>query len=162
MTTTHENVKKLAPDLKTSFPASPHAMLGGYVLAKRCVDKCRATLAGTAGDYHFDCPLDNIFLGFAGLKGPALQEFVATGADDAAVGLWIEKNSQKREKIEIIKWNNEWRYKRISELPDNLQEYMEEYVPKNIDPDTIRHIRYFFDIYDCEEKRWKPVHGEAK
>jgi hypothetical protein len=158
MSTINENVKKLALDLTKDYPGSPHAMLGGYVLAKRAVDKCRAVLAGTNGDYHFDCPLDNMFLGFAGLKGADLKEFVATGADDAAVGAWIEKNAQKRERIEIIKWNNEWRYKRISELPDGLQEFMESYIPENIPQNVIRHLRYFFDIYDCEEKRWKPVH----
>ena len=133
-------------------------MLGGYVLAKRCVDKGRAEVAGTAGEYHFDCPLDNFFLGFAGLKGADLKEFLATGADDAAVGQWIEKNATKRERVEIVKWNNDWRYKRISELPDGLQEFMEDYIPQNVPQDTIRHIRYFFDIYDCEEKRWKPIH----
>jgi hypothetical protein len=154
MSTIHENVKKLAPDLTKDFPHSPHGMLGGYVLAKRCVDKCRATLAGTAGEYHFDCPLDNIFLGFAGIKGPDLKEFVATGADDEAVGKWISEHATKRERIEIIKWNNEWRYKRISEIPDNLQEFMEDYVPKNVPPEVIHHVRYFFDIYDAEEKRF--------
>ena len=158
MSTIHPDVKKLAPDLTKNFPASPHAMLGGYVLAQRSVDKGRAELAGTAGEYHFDCPLDNFFLGFAGIKGADLREFLATGADNAAVGAWIEKNATKRERIEIIKWNNEWRYKRISELPDGLQEFMEDYIPQNVPQPIIRHLRYFFDIYDCEEKRWKPVH----
>ena len=154
MSTINENVKKLAPDLSKGFPASPHAMLGGYVLAKRCVDKGRAELAGTIGDYHFDCPLDNMFLGFAEIKGSDLREFLATGADDAAVSKWIEQKAKKRERIEIIKWNNGLRYKRISELPDQLQEYMEDYIPKNVPGEVIHHIRYFFDIYDCEEKRF--------
>jgi len=158
MSTVHPNVNKLALDLTKHYPGSPHAMLGGYVLAKRAVDKGRAVLAGTNGEYHFDCPLDNIFLGFAGLKGSDLRDLLATGADDAEVSAWIEANATKRARLEVIKWNNEWRYKRISELPDMLQEYMEDYVPKNIPAGVIRHIRYFFDIYDCEEKRWKPVH----
>jgi len=157
MSTIDPNVKKLALDLTKDFPASPHAMLGGYVLAHRCVDKGRAELAGTAGEYHFDCPLDNFFLGFAGIKGADLRDFLATGADNDAVSAWIQKNA-KRERIEVIKWNNEWRYKRISELPDGLQEFMEDYIPKNVPQNVIRHLRYFFDIYDCEEKRWKPVH----
>jgi hypothetical protein len=129
-------------------------MLGGYVLAQRCVDKCRAELAGTAGEYHFDCPLDNFFLGFAEIKGADLREFVATGADDEAVGKWIAEHAKKRERIEIIKWNNGWRYKRLSELPDPLQEFMEEYIPKNVPPAVIHHVRYFFDIYDAEEGRF--------
>jgi Domain of unknown function (DUF5069) len=152
--TLHPNVKKLAPDLTKGFPHSPHAMLGGYVLAKRAVDKCRAGLAGTIGEYHDDCPLDNIFLGFAGIKFADLKDLLATGADDAAVSQWIEKNATKRPRIEIIKWNNSWRYKRLSETPDEMQEFMEDYIPKNVQPAVIHHIRYFFDIFDAEEKRF--------
>lgn len=154
MSTINENVKKLAPDLTKAYPSSPHAMLGGYILAKRAVDKCRAELVGTLGDYHYDCPLDNIFLGFAGIKGADLGEFVATGADDAAVGKWIEEHATKRPRIEIIKWNNEWRYKRLGELPDPMQEFMEEYIPQNVPAAVIHHVRYFFDIFDAEEKRF--------
>jgi Domain of unknown function (DUF5069) len=152
--TLHPNVKKLAPDLSKDFPASAHAMMGGYVLAKRAVDKCRADLAGTVGEYHFDCPLDNIFLGFAGIKGSDLREFVATGADDEAIGKWIQEHATKRERIEIIKWNNDLRYKRLGEMPDGMQEFMEDYIPKNVPPAVIHHVRYFFDIFDCEEKRF--------
>jgi hypothetical protein len=159
MSTIHENVKKLAPDLTKDYPASPHHMLAGYVLAQRAVDKCRAELAGTAGEYHFDCPLDNMFLGFAEIKGSDLKEFLATGADNDATAKWITEHAKKRERIEIIKWNNELRYKRLSELPDKLQEFMEDYIPQNVGVEVVRHIRYFFDIYDCEEKRWKPLHA---
>ncbi len=155
MSTINDKVKALALDLTKDYPRSPRATIGGYVLAARCLDKCRATLAGTAGEYHFDCPLDNFFLGFAGIKGADLKEFVATGADDAAVGKWIEEHATPRPRVEIIKWNNEWRYKRISELADGLQEYMEDYIPKNVPADLIPHIDYFFDIYDAEEKRIK-------
>ena len=154
MSTLNANVKKLAPDLTKGFPHSPHAMLAGYILAKRALDKCRAELAGTLGEYHFDCPLDNMFLGFAGLKGADLKEFVATGADDAAVAKWIEDHATKRPRIEIIKWNNDLRYKRLSEMPDQIQEYMEDYIPKNVAAAVIHHIRYFFDVFDAEEKRF--------
>jgi hypothetical protein len=154
MSTLNANVKKLAPDLTKGFPHSPHAMLAGYILAKRALDKCRAELAGTIGEYHFDCPLDNMFLGFAGLKGADFKKFVATGADDEAVAEWIGKHATKRPRIEIIKWNNDLRYKRLSEMPDQLQEYMEDYIPKNVPGAVIHHIRYFFDIFDAEEKRF--------
>jgi len=154
MSTINAHVKKLAPDLTKGFPHSPHAMLAGYILAKRALDKCRAELAGTLGEYHFDCPLDNIFFGFAGIKGSDFKEFVATGADDAAVAKWIEQHATKRPRIEIIHWNNEWRYKRLSEAPDRIQEFMEDYIPKNVPRTVIHHIRYFFDVFDSEEKRF--------
>jgi hypothetical protein len=155
MTTVHENVKKLAPDLTKTYPRSPRAMVGGYILAARALDKCRADLAGTLGEYHYDCPLDNMFLGFAGIKGADLREFIATGADDEAVRKWIEEHATQRPKIEIIKWNNEYRYKRISELPDKLQEFMEGYIPEVIPKELLPQIDYFFDVFDAEEKRIK-------
>lgn len=155
MSNPNEKVKKLATDLTKTFPHSPHAMVAGYVLAHRALDKCRAELAGTIGEYHFDCPLDNIFFCFAGIKGSDFKEFVATGTDNAAVAKWIEEHAKpKRSRIEIIKWNNDLRYKRISELPDQLQEFMEDYIPQNVPPEVIHHVRYFFDIFDAEEKRF--------
>lgn len=153
MSTINEKVKALAPDLSKTFPRSPRAVLGGYVLAARALDKCRAHLAGTLGEYHYDCPLDNMFLGFAEIKGADLREFVATGADDEAVGKWIEEHAKKRPRIEIIRWNNDLRYKRISECPDMLQEFLEDYIPKFIPPELFTHIDYLFDVFDAEEKR---------
>jgi hypothetical protein len=153
MSTSNEKVKAL--DLTKTYPRSAYATVGGYVLAGRCLDKCRADIDGTIGEYHYDCPLDNMFLGFAGIKGPDLKAFVATGADDAAVGKWIEEHATKRPKLEVIKWNNSLRYKRISELPDGLQEFFEGYIPENVPAELIPKIKYFFDIYDAEEKRLK-------
>ena len=117
------DLKSLAPDLANgAFPRSPRELLAGYVVAARTLDKCRAVLAGTNGEYHFDCPLDNFFLGFTGISADDLKDFVATGADDEAVAAWIEKNAKPRDRPEIIQWNNDMRYKRINEMPLELQE----------------------------------------
>ena len=146
-------VKKLAKDLTEDFPCSAKETLGGYVIAARTLDKCRATVASTAGEYHFDCPLDNFFFSFAGISGSDFKDFVATGASDEEVAKWIDLNSKRRPRIEIIKWNNEWRYKRLSEMPDPIQEFMEDYVPQFVPAHLRPQIKYFFDIYDAEEKR---------
>ena len=60
-----------APDLTKRPPRSARCRLGGYVLLPRMLDKGRAEIAGMAGEFHYDCPLDNIFFDFAGLKGAA-------------------------------------------------------------------------------------------
>lgn len=146
-----EKLKLLAKDLTKEFPRSPRELLGGYVIAGRALDKCRAVLAGTAGEYHSDCPVDQIFLNFAEIPYAAFRDFVATGATDAEVGEWIEKNAKKRPRIEIIRWNNDLRSKRISDLNDDLQEYMEDYIPKYVPKN--RPVYVFFDVYDLEEQR---------
>jgi len=149
--TATDKLKLLARDLSKAFPRSPRETLAGYVIAARAVDKCRAVLAGTAGEYHSGCPVDAMFLDFAGIPYAQFKEFVATGATDAEIAAWIQKTARPRPRIEIIRWNNELRAKRLSELPDGIQEYMEDYIPKYVPRN--RPVYVFFDVYDLEEQR---------
>lgn len=144
-------LKSLAPDLTKQFPRSPRVTLAGYVVAARTLDKCRANLAETAGEYHFDCPLDGLFFSFTGIAAADFKTFVATGATDDEVADWIQRKAKSRSQLEIIKWNNDLRYKRISEMPDELQEFLEDYIPQNLPPG--RPVYHWFDVYDLEEKR---------
>jgi len=152
----HFNMSKsplssLALDLAVDAPRSPRETLGSFVVAGRTLDKCRAVLAGSGGEYHFDCPLDNIFLSFVGITAHEFKEKAATGADDAAMEAWIKGRTEHLTKIEIIKWNNDLRYKRISEMPDELQEFLEGYIPEFLPEGKI--VYYWFDVYDIEEGR---------
>jgi len=149
--TAQEKLKVLAKDLTKEFPRSPRQMLAGYVIAARAVDKCRAVLAGTAGEYHSGCPVDQMWLGFAGIKYEAFRDFVATGATDEEIAEWVQNTAKPRPRIEIIRWNNDLRGKRISELSDDVQEYMEDYIPKFVPRN--RPVYVFFDVYDLEEQR---------
>ena len=149
--TAEEKLKFLARDLKTEFPRSPRETLAGYVIAARAVDKCRAVLAGCGGEYHSGCPVDAMFLDFAEIPYEKFRDFVGTGATDAEVADWIEKTARKRPRIEIIRWNNELRGKRLSELPDDVQEYMDDYIPGCVPRN--RPVYVFFDVYDLEEQR---------
>lgn len=149
--TSNDKVKLLAKDLAKEAPRSARATLGGYVIAARTLDKCRAVLAGSEDEYHFDCPLDNFFFGFAEIKADDFKAFVATGAADDEVADWIQQNAKSREREEIVRWNNDLRYKRISELPTELQGFMEDYIPENLPKH--RPVYYLFDVYDLEEGR---------
>ncbi|MCS1409590.1 MAG: hypothetical protein M2R45_02774 [Verrucomicrobia subdivision 3 bacterium] len=141
----------LAKDLSKEFPRSPRETLAGYVIAARMLDKCRAAILNLNADYHFDCPLDRRFLSFAEVGADSFEEFVATGASDAEVAEWIEQNAKSRPRIEIVKWNNRLRELKVSELPDEAQEFLEGYiaqfVPRN------RPVYRWFDVYDLEEQR---------
>lgn len=138
-------------DLNTEFPRSPHDLLGGYVIAARTLDKCRAVIAGTQGEYHFACPLDNLFFDFTGLSSDQFKALIASGVDDEVVAEWIIANSQVKEKRDVIRWNNDLRDKRISEMPIELQEFLESYIPQFIPAG--KRIYRWFDVYDIEEGR---------
>ncbi len=140
-------------DLTKEFPRSPRETVGGYVVAGRVLDKCRAVVAGTNGEYHFDCPLDQVFFDFTGIASSAFKDFVATGADDEAVATWIKENAKEQTIEEIVQWNNDLRYKRISEMPIELQVFIEGYIPECLPVGSI--VYYWFDIYDIEEGRIK-------
>ena len=149
--TVSDKLKTLAKDLTKDFPRSPRETIGGYVLGARMLDKCRATLNGTNGEYHFNCPLDNILLGFAGLNAEEFKNFVATGASDAEVGEWIKQHAKQKDRLEVVKWNNQQRYTTVKELPDQLQLFLEDYIAEVVPAGKV--VYHWFDVYDIEEKR---------
>lgn len=101
----NETLLQLAPDLRNVAPRSPRAPLGAYgVLAARMLDKCRAELAGKAGDYHFNCPMDQVFFRFTKIDPAELKEFVATGAGDEEVARWIAQHSKVQDPAKIANW----------------------------------------------------------
>ncbi len=64
-----------APDLTQRPPRSPRIRLGGYTILPRILDKARAELAGTAGEYKFKNPSDWHFLHFTGVRKTTGQVF---------------------------------------------------------------------------------------
>lgn len=148
-----EKMKLLTRDLRDGkeYPRSPRETLGGYVLAARAVDKCRAVLAQQGGEYHSNCPLDQRWLKFAKIDYDAFRAFVATGATDAEIDSWVREKAKKRSRTEIIAWNNKERDLRLSDLPAETQEFMEDYIAKFVPRNRI--VYHWFDVYDLEEER---------
>jgi hypothetical protein len=100
------STKLNAPDLTQRSPRSPRVRLGGYALLPRMLDKCRATLIGKNGDYHYNCPLDQHVVNFIGLDPEALKAEVATGKGDGEILEWINANAKnKRAAWEIAAWS---------------------------------------------------------
>ena len=85
-------VKRLAKDLQNQEPRASGEKLGGFEMGARALDKCRASLVGMAGDFQFNCPMDQRFFGMAGLDATQFRTFVATGATDEEVDQWVREN----------------------------------------------------------------------
>ncbi len=152
MTTDLEKVKALAKDLRKSYPRSPREKLGGYVIAARSIDKCRAFLLGMNGEYNYwPCSLAGQWFAFTGITPEQFKDIVATGATDGELADWIGKHSKVQNPVDVLKWNNKVRDMRLSEMTLQAQEYLEEYIPKFVP--NHRPVYVWFDVYDLEEKR---------
>ncbi len=98
------NTKVIGKDLTKEAPRSPRIRVGGYAILGRTIDKCRALVAGNIGEYHFDCPLDNMLFGFKGVNpynDPERREWFVEqvkplGLDPAKTTLfdWLEKDDK--------------------------------------------------------------------
>lgn len=103
---TNNDIASLAPDLTRRAPRSLRSRLGGYAILPRLLDKCRAAIAGTLGEYHTNCPLDGQFLEFTGLDYAQLKAELAQGKTDSEILAWITANSRpSRTKWEIETWS---------------------------------------------------------
>ena len=152
MATDLDKVKRYAKDLRNNYPRSPREKLGGYVIAARCVDKCRAFLLGVNGEYNYwPCSLASQWFAFTGITPDQFKEVVATGASDEEIGEWIVSHSQVKNADDVLKWNNKLRDMRLSEMSLQAQQYLEEYIPKVVPKH--RPVYVWFDVYDLEEKR---------
>ena len=95
-----------APNLNQRPPRSPRVRLGGYVVLPRILDKGRAALAGTAGEFKYNNPGDYHWFRFTGITPEALKAELATGKGDGEMLAWIEQNApHKRTSWEIEQWS---------------------------------------------------------
>jgi hypothetical protein len=138
-----------APDLTKRPPRSPHCRLGGYVTLPRLLDKGRATIAGTNGEYNYDAPVDQRLKDFLGLDCDALKEQLATGKGDGEILAWIEANAKhKREAWEIDAWSSFMTRRGPSGDVETLQ-YFTEYIGK-FSPDR-EDVKTWFDLVDLDD-----------
>src|SRR6201994_1496154 len=97
----------IGKDLTREAPRSPRVRVGGYAILGRTIDKCRALVAGDIGEYHFDCPLDNMLFGFKGVTGADFKAQIENGASDQQMAEWLDGNGQPKTQDEVKRWADE-------------------------------------------------------
>ena len=85
-----------AKDLSKEAPTSPRIRTGGYAILSRALDKGRSAIAGTVGEFHFDCPLDNYLFGFKGVQGSEIKELLAAGHTDGEIAAWLDSHGEPK------------------------------------------------------------------
>ena len=96
---------KTTNDLTQHAPRSPRTRLGGYSILARCLDKGRASLSGNAGEYHFDCPLDNVLFSFKGVQGSEIRTLLTEGKSDDEISRWLNEHGTPKTEKEVTKWS---------------------------------------------------------
>jgi len=94
-------------DLTKQAPHSPRERIAGFAIASRAVDKCRANVAGTLGEYHYDCPLDNLLFSFKGVTGEQFKVAVQASKNYEDVGAWLQATGTTKTPAEIKAWSDE-------------------------------------------------------
>lgn len=138
-----------APDLTQRPPRSPRCRLGGYAILPRLLDKGRATIAGTNGEFNYDAPLDQHLINFLGLDVAGLREQLAAGKGDGEILEWINTNAKhKRSAWEIEQWSD-FVQRRGPDGDIETLKFFTEYVGK-FSKDR-EDIKTWFDIVDLDD-----------
>ncbi len=135
-------------DLTKEAPRSPKTILGGYVILARTLDKCRALLAGNIGEYHFDCPLDNMLFGWKDVTGDAFKAEVEKGASDEEMAKWMDAHGTAQSEEEKRAWRQEMLTVNPSENPEKREWYEEQLKPLGLNPATTP----LFDWLQADDK----------
>ncbi len=142
------NTKVIGKDLTKESPRSPRIRVGGYAILGRTLDKCRALVAGDIGDYHFDCPLDNMLFGFKGVKGVDFKAQIETGAGDQEMVEWLNRNGENKTPDEIKRWSDEVTANNPYNDPEKREWFAENVKPLGLDPKTTT----LFDWLEADDK----------
>jgi hypothetical protein len=142
------NTSSMSPDLTKKAPHSPRARLAGFVIANRAIDKCRASLAGTLGEYHYDCPLDNVLFSFKGITGEQFKTAVKAAANDVEVGAWLLANGAVKTPAEIKTWSDEMEAFSPMKDPARRAHFMDNCSRLMLNPET----NSIFDMLEADDR----------
>ncbi|ULA65925.1 MAG: hypothetical protein LZF62_30045 [Nitrospira sp.] len=142
-------------DLRTTFPRSMKTRLAGYVHLARMIDKCRAVLAGTEGEYIYPCPMDDRLLEFTGITADQFTDAVKAHPTDDGVAEWLRRTATLHDTAELETWNSRLldRGPSSPESAAKFKKYRDAVDPSRTD------IKAWSDLQDLEEGRPVPRRG---
>src|SRR5213076_2016435 len=128
------NTKVIGKDLTKESPRSPRIRVGGYAILGRTLDKCRALVGGNIGEYHFDCPLDNMLFGFKGVTGADFKAQIEQGASDQEVVEWLNISGETKMPEQIKRWAEDVEASSLYQHPEKREFFSEETRKLGLEP----------------------------
>lgn len=136
------------PNLTRHPPRSPRERVGGYVILGRTTDKARAKLQGDLGEYHYDCPLDNLLFGFAGVLGADFLAEVTKGCKDHELAEWISTHGTSHTTAEVEAWGDEMEKLSLFRDPEMGDFFRTECERLGLDPAKVS----LFDMLEADDR----------
>ena len=138
----------LISDLTSHSPRSPRTRLGGYVILPRILDKGRALIADTNGEYNYACPLDQNFFEFSQISPDDLKAQLATGQSDTEILNWVREQVAGRiSESDIARWSAHTELQTPMSIDKRgfFHQIHEEVAPERDD------IATWFDLLDLDD-----------
>ena len=122
-------------DLTKEAPRSPRMRIGGYAILARTYDKCSALIAGNIGEYHFDCPLDNMLFGFKCVKGDDFKAEIEKGDSDEEMARWLDTHGEKQTPDKVRRWSDGMEKVTLMDNPEKRDYFIAETKKLGLDPE---------------------------
>lgn len=135
-------------DLTKEAPRSPYEHLAGYAILPRTIDKCRAVIAHTEGEYHFNCPVDQMLFVFKGIDAEEFKSFVFAGHSDEEIAEWFDENGIVKNPEEITEWTTSFKSDYSYTTNDKSEWFKGECVRLGLDPESTT----LFDMLEEDDK----------
>jgi hypothetical protein len=139
-----------------TFPRSGRETLGGVVYLARAIDKVRADLAGTVGEYIAACPQSRQVYDLFGVTPEQFREAVSHNPKDESVLLWLQEHGQRQpSKADIERFDAAM----LAEGPSLGNARAMGYLRHTLEEAGQSHrtdVRTYVDMQDLEEGRPVP------
>ena len=132
-------------DLRVHPPRSPQVMLGGLYFLARTIDKTRAKLQGTLGNYKLGPGLSMYLFEWLGITEDDFTQAVRDAKTDADVVEWLLARAD-RDTFRAIN-------QRLSERAIRDDEHFAQVLPRYPVLREYPHLRNWFEILDLDD-RW--------
>ena len=125
----------------------------GYVHLARMIDKCRAVLAGTEGEYIYPCPMDDRLMEFAGITADQFTAAVKANPSDEARGKMVHPDGEGASSSRV---GRAWNGMMLNRGPSSPQKQVKfKKFRDAVDPSRTD-LTAWADLQDLEEGRTVP------
>ncbi len=133
-----------------TYPRSGRDLVGGVVYLGRAIDKTRADLNGTPGEYIWACPQSRRVYDFFGVSPEQFREAVQKNHSDDGVARWLQEHGPKQpSKAETVAFNEQMLA--AGPGPDQMGWFKKSLEEMGHGDRT--DIKTFVDMQDLEEER---------